>query len=391
LHCKPPRLSLRHFSRKLTIKRFKPRTPLRFRKGIRCRAVSGGLLGWECRKLWYNPKIVLLLMALILLKGGLTWMDIREHPITQQELFYRDYMTSLGGRLTEQTEELIRQEQEWLDEAVLLRGELSQMEGVTKEQLEELWATVTEARQKEDSFELFYARYQSILSEPDVARREQMVLLYDTGWNKLLQLDYDFLAYLCVALLCSVLFTQEKESRFDSILRTTTKGRIKTFRSKVILALLFSGLIALAFWVFDVAVIEARYTLPEAEAPLMSLGIYRDVPATWTLGGYLWVVGTTRVCFTMLIALLFVSLSEPLGSGLFTLLISTIVVPLPALVFGKTTLPWRLSDALSGNVLLHQGFADDAWQGTGIIVIYLSITLTFLLITYQRYAKGIKK
>jgi hypothetical protein len=262
------------------------------------------------------------------------------------------------------------------------------MEGVTKEQLEELWATVTEARQKEDSFELFYARYQSILSEPDVARREQMVLLYDTGWNKLLQLDYDFLAYLCVALLCSVLFTQEKESRFDSILHTTPKGRIKTFRSKIALALLFSGLLALAFWVVNVAVIESRYTLPEAEAPLMSLESYRDVPATWTLESYLWTVGVTRVCFTMLIALLFVSLSELLGSGLFTLLISTIAVPLPALVLRQPLLPWRLSDALSGDALLHQGFADNAWHGASIMVIYLSVTLTVLSIACCRYAKG---
>jgi hypothetical protein len=90
----------------------------------------------------------------------------------------------------------------------------------------------------------------------------------------------------------------------------------------------------------------------------------------------------------MLIALLFVSLSELLGSGLFTLLISTIVVLLPALVFGKTTLPWRLSDALSGNALLHQGFADNAWHGASIMVIYLSVTLTVLSIACCRYAKG---
>ena len=318
-------------------------------------------------------------------------LEVKENPITRQELFYRDYMTRMSGVLTPEKEQMIHEEQIRLEDAVQLRGEVLHIDVTDEQQLEQIWQTIHDAVQREDAFARFYDRYTSLLAEPNTQRQANMSLVYDTGWNKLLQGGYDFFAYLCIAVLASILITQEHDSRFWPILCTTARGRSVLFRTKLQFAALLSGTLALLFWLSDIALVDALYSLPDPGVTLMSLADYREVPATWTLGGYLAVLGILRLLSTVGMTLLFTALSAVLKNGLITLLITVVTVPLPAMIFSSDGLPWRPSDLLDGDALLHRGFATHAWQTTAIVTIYLFICTAAICFAYTRYDRNIRK
>ncbi len=371
LHLRPPRFSLRR-RRAARTERWAIRRPIP--KTTRCVPYCG-LLGWEGRKLLYHKRLALLLLLLLLGKVGFVAADALANPLTRQERLYRDYMMQLGGPLDENTVQRIQKEQHRLEEATLLRGKLMHMEGLDEQELAVLWATIHEAAEREDAFALFYEQYRAVAEESDAARRGQMFLVYESGWMAALQGGYDFFSFLFLALLSSIVITQEREVGFEAILRTTARGRCSVRRAKLLHIALTVGLASLGMTLFDTAVCALRYSLPRPDAALISLAAYRDVPVTWTMGGYL----AARICLrtlgATLLALILCLLSCRLGSGLVTLLLSVVAVPLPALALADSGLPWRPCDLLDGDALLHRGFASEPYRGVAVIVAYLLLLI----------------
>ena len=225
--------------------------------------------------------------------------------------------------------------------------------------------------------------------ETDDFKRSQLSIVYDTGWNKVLNNGYDSLCYLCIALISSVLFTQESETNFFPILYTTSCGRSNTFKKKIIWAMLFAGTLSLIFWGSDIIYCIAHYSLPNSQAKLISLEQYRHVPVCWTLKGYLVTMTILRVFMSMLFTLLFSCMSIIINNSILTFFSTLIVVPFPALLFNYSVPSWRPSDFLDVNPILYMGFAIHPWLEAIILFSYLFICAFFVMLASKQYSEKV--
>lgn len=347
----------------------------------RVRPISLDLIRWELRKLVADRKIALLMLLLVVLKAASMGLDAYQNSITYQEKAYREYMIQLQGPVNEQTALGIAHEKAALDEAAALRGQLADMKNLSEQEAQELWRRITEARRRENSFDMVVAYYDSVLSEPDAVRRADMSMLYDTGWLKLFGEGYDVWLFLLTALFSAVLFTQEEQKGFHGILYTTKEGRRPVRIAKLTLAILFSGGVSALFFGADVLYIGIRYSLPHASAALMSLGAYRHIAASWSLGGYLAAVGAVRMLSCVVFTLLFSAVSIYIRRGIVSLIIPIILVPVPQVVTNNTLDILRPADFLDGNAVLCR----DGWQSTISGIFYVLICVFLLTMTLAHF------
>ena len=115
--------------------------------------------------------------------------------------------------------------------------------------------------------------------------------VYDTGWNKLYNREYDIFLYMLVIIATSVCFGAEYESNtsgggFSQILRHTKRGRDKTFYAKLVAALILTFPASLVCVGFDVTNVARLWQLPDGNVPLISLVEYANAPLSLTLGQY---------------------------------------------------------------------------------------------------------
>ena len=141
------------------------------------------------------------------------------------------------------------------------------------------------------------------------AQGQEAYFLYDTGWNHLLTLDFDYLLYAAALLLFAGLFASEYRAGMTYILRATKRGRGKTFGVKFAMAIVLTLGLGMVFAAIDYNAVVPLYRFPASDAPAASLMIFGGLRGDITVEQLFWLYEIIRLLGVVLLSVVTVSLS----------------------------------------------------------------------------------
>ncbi len=236
------------------------------------------LVGAELHKNLISNKYILVLAAVLLLKGVLsanTW----EHRESFEDSVYKEYMTRLAGEMTEEKSMYVWNERVRIDSAISNQNQVivDFREGrITEEEYYEQMDEASYALQRTEIFKRVENQNNHI-SKLKLEGRDAY-FVYDTGWRQVLSGDFDWLLYGVALLLFAGLFAEEYRSGTTSILRATKKGRKQVWRAKVWTSLLLITALFAIFTAMDIINAVSTFDLPMVDAPLQSITELAELP-----------------------------------------------------------------------------------------------------------------
>lgn len=235
------------------------------------------LLGQECRKLWIKQGGIWLLMAVLILRWGVsTWQYTEESTVAEH--YYREYMETLAGEYTTEKEAFITEETE-------TQRRYAGME-------EETISTYPPEEQDALRQKIMAASYR-ITALERIARQavyvrdtEGAFFVADTDWNAYLDRDFDYLFYAALVLMLAGILAREKDLGAHPALSATRCGRGKLYRAKTLCAMLYAVPLYVSCALCDLWVFFAERDLPGMDFPAQSLSALA-FSRGMTLGGFL--------------------------------------------------------------------------------------------------------
>ena len=222
------------------------------------------------------------------------YAEIRAFAAQQNELFFQ---AMRAGRQDYEYEELPNRYSD--DDAVkdselfsLVYAALDQSEGYParlEKVIDAAKANLSEFRRMGISEDSYAWKYQTEVIRRYEAMRGTVKIgvEYVRGWGD--YFDYrlgDVLLFLLLILLCSVVFTQEKQAGFLPVLRASKRGRGKTATLKIALTLSVTLLFVLLFTLTSWTAFGLRIGFSSAENALQALPQFTYSPYRITVGNY---------------------------------------------------------------------------------------------------------
>lgn len=277
--------------------------PSRNRKVCTRKSISG-LYVLELKKLLVHQKAAVLLILVIALQPG--FYESFHSGLNINELRYLSVLTEVEGEYTTEKHDALRAEQAELLELQANAGQLMSKE------LDQRLAAVDRVLQ---------------LSDYLASREESVDYVYEGGIEALLGIRrigpaYQFpLLALALCLILPGLFTLEKESGIDHLLRTT-EGTRALKRTKWMIAFALAFVLFLVCWLPSVLFIFKTFELSGWTAPAISLRSLSTVPGWVPIWLWIAVVWFRRLVAALLAAIVIGLTSERVGKYIPAVLLS---------------------------------------------------------------------
>lgn len=140
--------------------------------------------------------------------------------------------------------------------------------------------------------------------------------------------DYGFSSFLTLALIiiiCSPVFSGEKESQMTSLISGTVNGRRELAGAKILASSIAAAAVSLIFSASDLLIFTLRLHLSGFSDPLYSIGDFEYTPLTMSTGAFIALNIIAKAAGFVLIAL-FVLLLSSVWDRSFTAMISAVVL-----------------------------------------------------------------
>jgi hypothetical protein len=343
-----------------------------------------GLFAWESVKLLRAPAI--LLPVLICLVFGITGI-MKNGPVkaSQSEELYRAYCEEFAGRSIEEVNDMISEEE------MRIQMGLSRMDEADRlfesgemgfEEYTEISREYIDCLIREGQINALKARADYLL-DASAELGSDMEFVYDTGLNKLLSRETNFLFVLAVLLIACSPFYKEKESGAFQVIRSYKNGRRRLYLTR----LLFTAVCALAVTaLFSAAELYAHSgdgIFDALSAPAASLEKLRDF-GTASIGSVHIQINLIRFLAALCAALITFALSTRFES-IFPVLAPAAgwaLISFALRRLGMSFPPADLSAFLSGSsALISSG--PSAWL---FMLPLAAITALLLVWSYKRYS-----
>jgi len=253
---------------------------------------------------------------------------VRFQPITNiVDGLYKEYMERVEGEWTQEKSDYIREES----------MRLNQLIGSYEDMLQKYQNKQISTDEINDYLNNYYSApaYNKALSM--VMERENYIIeneyepyfIYDTGWQKYLLTDYNIYITALIIMFASISFGNEHTSGFVNILRSTKKGRQKTFISKYVVVIMCSFIISLFLAVLQLSTAVSNLQLPLWNAPITSISQFSLLPSDISLSGFIFIRFATTIISYVLLALITTSISQLLKNATFAAILSGAIFILP--------------------------------------------------------------
>ncbi len=341
---------------------------------------------WKCtrplKSEWYKlllpSGMAILLVLLTVLKVGSAMETFTPIESTSDKVYYA-YLTRLEGPLTKEKLLSLAEERREIGEIIGNADKVERDFMLGRISDDAYWAfqeSYEEAKLRSEYLTLIEDRRDYLLALHDEGREAWFV--YDFGWERLFDTGTDWLLLIALCVTLSGVFAVEYKSGdtsdgFARILKTTAKGRGRTFGAKLAVTALFTATISVLYGVIDMAVIVSRYALPAAEAPLISLTAFGDYDGGMTVAQYIPLYIGVRLLFGLLLGFFAAALSAFLKRQVTTLFGAASLILIPAVLsgvgFGFARYVNYL-DFLAATPLISHSFGVDLFGGDyGLLVV----------------------
>lgn len=170
-------------------------------------------------------------------------------------------------------------------------------------------ATLQKAEENIELYERFGNKYKVCENEKilEMYSGRDIPAFYDTdGAFRLISYDLSTVMTLLIMVLAvAPMFTCEKETEMNLLLRTSARGGRNLITAKIIAALITTVSIAAVFTIADIASFSVAYKIKCFGLPLYSIAQFRNTPLTCTIVEYLFIDFGYKIAGMLIMALLY--------------------------------------------------------------------------------------
>lgn len=249
---------------------------------------------YEMKKLWIHQGAIVLFLVCILVQISVVFRY--ENRIDQDEFYYQKYIDTFGGRITDETDAKVANEEERLQKVE-----------------EELVLAQDSANSMRLSYELErrggFAKYTDRINALREDGREK-ILLKDAQYRLLFEnteVSRMFVILLCTsfAFLIPAVFHKEKDTKVEMLQKTSVSGGKRLWLAKIGSLLIYSSAFWIAALIFTFFKVSQTYEI-QWSAPLECLGIYWNSKITCSVLTA-WIVGVLLQCVIMTVMVILLS------------------------------------------------------------------------------------
>ncbi len=315
------------------------------------------LVGTEMHKNLISNKYILVIVAVLLLKGflsGTNWV----YEESFEDSVYREYMVNLEGELNDDKIAIMQAE---LDRFAAAEENFHNAVGnhgsMTDEEYAAIYDEYSYAQQRKELFARIEAQRAHI--EALAAEGKDAHFVYDTGWQAVFAQEFDWLLYGLILLLFAGVFAEEFRGGTPFILRATKRGRGRVFAAKYVTSLILATVLFATFCAIDLRNAHAAFDLRAMHSPLASMANFAALPEMSILQ-YLILTHAVKYLAVMALATLIIGVSLLTKKTLNTLTVVAIGTILPYLLrrLGLAVAGYvDYTYLLDGNRFLHTSVA----------------------------------
>ena len=301
------------------------------------------LLYWEMFKNFTSLKSICIII-LIVVKIASAAEDFAETS-TYANAVYKEYMTNLSGSLTEEKEQYIQTERDYINKSIDMQEEMLNAyrnKNISEQEYMEYLKDYNYAYARTDLFRTIESHLQYIKDME--ADGISAWFLYDTDWKKVIFPNFDWTLLLAQLVFLTSVFSMEYESKnsmigFAPILRTSVNGRKKTFIWKVLSAVGGSIVLYLIWFSVDYILITENLNLPYDDAPVQSIRVIAECVKPMTIHAYVGMMYAIRFFIYIFVSLGIISLSAILKNNILIISCAAVFTVLPS-IFDMIGLSW---------------------------------------------------
>lgn len=298
-----------------------------------CKARCG--IFYELYKVFWRWDVVVLLLCIVIFSGAVI-SERFTYTKGYSDGVYMTYMETLEGVPTEEKLQYLEEEvasiyeteDKYADMRTAYYGGV-----ISKEEYAEFLAhyEYAEAHRDVAVYLLSHAEY---LKEQQATKGIVAEYLYDADWKTLFMAEENILLIVLIIYLSSGVLADEYRQRENSaaiisLVRSAKRGRAVLFRYKVIVALVIGFASALLFCVADLYYMMRYMSLPNANAPLVSLELFSRTTVSVTIGAYTMIRFALRIFSSVLLSINVFALGGLLRAKMPTIIISAFLVYAP--------------------------------------------------------------
>lgn len=301
------------------------------------RIYSLSLFFHEIFKALFSSKKILILLLLLIMKFRISYIEFQPYKSYSDQV-YKEYMLYLEGELTPEKTEFIKNERKKINDTLSLRSQMQSQyinNELSVDNYKEYLTQYNYALGRDEVFSYIekHAAYINALA----SEGKSAWFVYDSGWKVLFNSDFDWTLYIACILISSSIFSIEYNKKtsshpFSYIIRSCKKGRYHIFLSKTLFCILITSLLTIIWCGVDLFYANNSFDLPLLSAPIHSIEEFASIKFSLSIGQYLVCFITTKLLAALTLALLSSALSCLIPKQLFSVMVSSVLTLLPALL-----------------------------------------------------------
>lgn len=345
------------------------------RMTIKSKRVSVCLLRYEFSKLLLANKALLLILIFLLVQGFS--FSMFRTSLSDDELYYRDFMIELQGELTPEKEVYLAEKTAYFHQLQNEINEIASNPDLSQQEIQSKTLKQVKLLKPSGGFQMAYQKYETILENRDQGIHTEFV--YDTGYDYLTgknansPLQTAALLMSIFAVMCAAsVYGKEHEARLHYLVRSAQHGRQKTIHHK---SIAISAVMVVLYAVSQVPYylyICEHYKLSLLRSPVTSLSHLAWMGDGVSILGYFILIHLIQLVGVVLLAQIVLCFSVYAKNTFLTIVVSFLVFVLPVIAFllGFEQIGWvTWTNMLDANTM----FANQT-SAVGIFV-YLTVIL----------------
>lgn len=311
--------------------------PLLSKPNHKWRIYSLSVFFHEIFKTLFSSKKILILLLLLIMKFGISSIEFQPYKSYSDQV-YKEYMLYLEGELTSEKTEFINNERKKINDILSLRNQIQSQyinNDISVDKYKEYLAQYNDALGRDEVFSIIekHAVYINTLA----SEGKSAWFVYDSGWKVLFDSNFDWTLYIACILISSSIFSIEYSKKTSShpflyIMRSCKKGRYHIFLSKTLFCVSITSILTIIWCVVDLFYANNSFDLPLLSAPIQSIEEFASIIFSLSIGQYLVCFIITKLLASLTLSLLSCALSCLIPKQLFSIMISSVLTLLPAVL-----------------------------------------------------------
>lgn len=308
----------------------------------------------ELYKMMICRKGLIFLLTALALRGIWSWTYFTPDT-SMTEIFYKNYMTTLEGEITDEKISWIAAEGEEMQNLLDSYAEMNSKRNnnlISEEEYKAYESQYTTATYSEEAYKELCKRRDYLIRANE--NYDNIKFLYDEGITRYLNRPYDVISILVILFFSYTLFPAENDAKIAPIIECTKYGRRKLTGTKFLCIMSVAAVLMLCTATIDIYSMKSNYGFIDMTASIQSIPLFESVKTELSIKQYLILYQCTAILGYIVcwITSVFVSAYAKTSRKSLTVLTLTLFLPYLTSVFGTEVFSWINYERITSPVIV---------------------------------------